>query len=76
MCKNAVLPCPTSLLLKFDAQLLLLVKLVILVTEEDRALYEVFINQGNAALSISVDDIAILPYDAIAATLDLEIDSN
>jgi hypothetical protein len=63
-------------LLKFYAKLFLLVELVILVSEEDRALYELFINQSHATFRISIYDIAILPYDAIAATLDLEIDSD
>lgn len=76
MCKHAVLPCCTSLLLKFDAQFLFLIKLVILISEEDRALYELFINKRHSALSISVYDIAILPDDTIASTLHLEIYSD
>ena len=74
MCQHAILPCPAGLLLEFDAQLLLLVELVILVSEEDRALHELFVNQGHATLRIGIDDIAILADDAIATPLDLEVD--
>jgi len=74
--KDSIFSLTTCLLLEFDAELLFLIELIVLIAEENRPLYKIFVNKSCAGFGISINDIPILSNNAISSSLNLEVDSD